>query len=81
LKYPAVSRRYLIPWNRRGSPDARLARPARKSRLPDQGIGRGQEDKRGQDNRHGYKAIVKTTEESVEPLGQISPSLAQRRLS
>ena len=39
-------------------------------------IGRGQEDKRGQHDRHGYKAIVETTTESVEPLGQISPSLA-----
>lgn len=39
-------------------------------------IGRGQEDKRGQDNRHGYKAIVETTTKLVEPLGQISSSLA-----
>ena len=42
-------------------------------------IDRGQEDKRGQDNRHGYKDIVETTTESVEPLGQISPSLAHGR--
>jgi hypothetical protein len=35
-------------------------------------IGRGQEDKRGQDNRHSYKAIVEAATELVEPFGQIS---------
>ena len=32
-------------------------------------IGPGQKDKRGQDDRHGYEAIIETTTESVDPLG------------
>ena len=32
-------------------------------------IGPGQEDKRGQDDRHGNEAIIETTTESVDPLG------------
>jgi len=34
LEISAVSRRHSLPWNRRGSPYARLKRPDRKSRLP-----------------------------------------------
>jgi hypothetical protein len=44
-------------------------------------IGRDQEDKCGQDDGHGDEAVVETTTESVEPLGQISPSLAHGRVS
>jgi hypothetical protein len=40
-----------------------------------------QEDKRGQDDRHGYEAIIETTTESVDPLGQISPFRAHGRIS
>jgi hypothetical protein len=44
-------------------------------------IGPGQKDKRGQDDRHGYEAIIETTTESVDPLGQISASRAHGRVS
>ena len=44
-------------------------------------IGPGQEDKRGQDDRHGYEAIIETTAESVDPLGQISPFRAHGQIS
>jgi hypothetical protein len=41
-------------------------------------IGPGQQDKRGQDDRHGDEAIIETTTESVDPLGQISLFLCSR---